>query len=698
MKAMRGRVVAMMTAGALLILPMSNRHVTRVVSRTAVGRPGDPRALYTPQQKEYWLSADEFGYIRPGLNVTVNSITNCGPGKNPVLDVSMTDDLGQPVDRNGAITPGAVGMEFILARYDADSRTFTNYTSIPFAAGAPPTPLHDVGGTWTDLDLGHARYTFGLALPASFDVTQTATLGIYANRQTTAIVGKDYDAPAVVQYFRPDGGTPSASQWDVLDINACNQCHNPLSMHGQFGPPIQDVKLCVMCHTPDFPVTQTGESLDFRRFIHKLHRGADLPSVQAGTPYVLGTADFSTVVFPQDVRNCATCHSGPNPPPGTGNWYTYPSRVACGACHDDVNFDTGVNHAGGVQADDSQCAGCHAVSAPGVFDSADAPTDAAHWVPYKSDQLFGLKMTILSVANAAPGKNPIVTFQVTDKNGKSLDPRPFDTLQFTMGGPTADYATLPISEDAQAGTSFDGTNAVYAFTHAIPTNATGTWAITSDVEVAVVITRPNALSPIVDFTESPLNPIYYVAITDPAPMLRREVVDLANCNKCHDRLAAHGGRRLNTEACVICHNPINDDSSRRPADQNPPESISFQRMIHRIHSGTNLTQDFTIYGFGGRKVNFNGVLFPGDRRDCEKCHVPDTEEVPASPPPGRQPVVTARDYFTPMQSTTAACLGCHDTQPAAAHAFLNNTALGGEGCATCHAPGAAFEVDKVHAR
>ena len=26
-----------------------------------------------------------------------------------------------------------------------------------------------------------------------------------------------------------------------------------------------------------------------------------------------------------------------------------------------------------------------------------------------------------------------------------------------------------------------------------------------------------------------------------------------------------------------------------------PESVSFQRMIHRIHKGTGLTQDFTVY-------------------------------------------------------------------------------------------------------
>jgi hypothetical protein len=54
-----------------------------------------------------------------------------------------------------------------------------------------------------------------------------------------------------------------------------------------------------------------------------------------------------------------------------------------------------------------------------------------------------------------------------------------------------------------------------------------------------------------------------------------------------------------------------------------------------------------------------------------------------------------------MQHYATACLACHDTQPAAAHAFTmtatfpNGTAA--EACATCHGTDAAFSVDQVHA-
>ena len=66
----------------------------------------------------------------------------------------------------------------------------------------------------------------------------------------------------------------------------------------------------------------------------------------------------------------------------------------------------------------------------------------------------------------------------------------------------------------------------------------------------------------------------------------------------------------------------------------PRKSIDFKRMIHRIHTGELLTQDYTIYGFGGSVNNFNHVLFPGDRRDCVTCHVPDTQQVLEDPPAG----------------------------------------------------------------
>jgi OmcA/MtrC family decaheme c-type cytochrome len=700
---LRSNLVAAIAAGALFVLPMSNTRVTRVVSRVGASNT-DPKALYDVHEKEYWLSTDEFDYVRPGFVITVNGITING-NLQPVVDVSYTDSLGVPLDRAGVLTPGAISMSFILAWWDPNARNYTSYTTRSQTSSITGVTAvqasADSGGTFQDLDIGHSIYTFKTKLPAGYDATATTTLGIYATRDTTAVLGKPYYAN-VEQDFVPNGA-PVTQAWDILSNAACNQCHNPLSAHGGSR---QDVKLCVLCHSPQTADPDTGNTVDFKVMVHKIHMGSNLPSVQAGMPYqIIGfqnsVNDFSTVVFPQDIRNCDTCHSGPTPPSQSANWYTFPSRAACGACHDDVNFTTGANHDGGPQSDDSQCASCHVIPAPGHYDDIDAPIGAAHWVPYKSDQLLGIQMTILSVTNSGPGQNPTVSYQVTDKNGNPMDPRPFDTLQFTLGGPTTDYSNPPISENAQAASSYNGSVATYTFSHAIPANATGTWTLTADVQLAAVITRPNALPPI-NTLETAANPIFYIAMTDPQPVPRREVVDVSHCNSCHDRLAAHGGRRVAVEECVICHNPSADDSSQRPAAELPAESIDFKRMIHRIHRGTNLTHDYTVYGYQGSVHTFNSVLFPGDLRDCQKCHTTDasgvgTEQVSGTPPPGLLPTTTAREWYSPMQHYATACLGCHDTQPAAAHTYTM-TAPFGEACAGCHAPTASFSVDMVHAR
>jgi len=198
-----------------------------------------------------------------------------------------------------------------------------------------------------------------------------------------------------------------------------------------------------------------------------------------------------------------------------------------------------------------------------------------------------------------------------------------------------------------------------------------------------------------------MNPIFNVAVTG-GLVPRRTVVQTATCNVCHDALALHGGQRQTTQECVICHNPTADDSPVRPAAAGPVESISFQRMIHRIHTGENLTQEYTIYGFGGSKNTFNEVKFPGDTTDCIKCHSAGTFTLPLAQTTIAS-VTTLRDNFSPQGPATSACLGCHDNRDAAAHAYLHTVTFPGstipaEACATCHGTGKDWDVARVHAK
>ncbi|HXM78264.1 MAG TPA: OmcA/MtrC family decaheme c-type cytochrome [Thermoanaerobaculia bacterium] len=684
----------------------SSRSATRVIAPR--GDAAENR--YGRTAAEYYLTAEQTDYVRPGFKIKINSVT-IGGNRKPVVDVTITDDLGQPIDRKGILTPGPVTLSFVLAWYEPSTRNYTTYATrkqtSPITGASADQPTSDSGGVYTDVDLGHFTYTFGTVLPSGFDMTKTHTLAAYGRRSMPAEVlnGKVYIDNDELD-FRPDS-QPVTAKWDeIQERNACNQCHNPLQAHGDVR---QDAKLCVLCHSPQNTDPDTGNLLDMRVFIHKIHRGKNLPSVQAGTPYhIVGNAqtdhDFSTVVFPQDIRNCQNCHEGRNPaqkPSQSDVWYTKPARAPCGACHDNIDWVTGANHPGGPQPNDLACASCHVPQGDSEYD---ASIKGAHTVPYRSKQLKGLNATILSVDNVGAGKKPVVTFKLTENDGTVLDPKPFgSSLNVLLGGPTTDYAIDPFRENA-SGATFSNGQAVYTFQNAIPASAKGSWAVA--IEARRTINLKKADGSIVEtYTEGAVNPVKYIAVTDPRPVPRRNVVVLENCNKCHDRLAttfSHGGQRIAIEECDMCHNPNASDKARRPADQNPPESIAFKRMIHRIHTGENLTQDFSVFGFGGVKNTFNEVRYPGDRRDCLQCHTSaSTFDLPL--PLGAIPVVTLRDYFSPQGPGTAACLGCHDNGDAAAHAFLNTVTFPGasspnEACATCHGAGKDWDVAKVHAR
>ena len=695
----------------IVTLPLL-RNASADSRKRSVSPPPAPTAKsFGPHELEAYMSNDGIAYIRPGLKIKVNSVT-VSSGKF-IVDLNLTDNFDQPIDRLGKTTPGAVSISYIMAGYDATTRHYTSFATRTVAA-APGTPgqgnsavqaTADSGGTTVDLETGHVKYTFKTTLPASFDPSKTCTLGIYATRNLTDQIGKNYYANVETD-FRPDGQPVAASQtWDKISTAACNNCHDPLAVHGGSR---QDVKLCVLCHQEQSTDPDTGNTVDLKVMAHKIHMGKNLPSVLAGKPYQIigfGNAvnDYSTVGLPMDIRNCARCHEGTNPaakPSQATAYLTNPSRAACGSCHDNVDWVTGANHVAGPQADDVACATCHIPDSGNEFD---ASVKGAHTIPLQSKQLLGIKASIVSVSNFKAGQKPTVIFKVTNNDGTPVDAGKFATFSPKLGGNTISYSKY-FSETANGKSTFDATagTTTYTFTNAIPADATGTWTVSADFRRNVTLKRADGKADIAlqESTAPGGNPIKYVALTGTV-VPRRTSVATANCNNCHAALALHGGQRGTVEECVICHNPTEGDQARRPASEGAPESVSFQRLIHRIHTGDNLTQDFTIFGFGGSKNNFNEVRFPGDRTDCIKCHV-STAAYSLPLQPGIASVTTLRDYFSPQGPATAACLGCHDNADAAAHAYLNTTTFGGttpqEACATCHGTGKDWDVVKVHAK
>jgi OmcA/MtrC family decaheme c-type cytochrome len=395
------------------------------------------------------------------------------------------------------------------------------------------------------------------------------------------------------------------------------------------------------------------------------------------------------VVFPADARRCTFCHEQ-NTGAKQATAYLNPTQAACGACHDNVNFATGANHADLIQISDNQCANCHTPDGEVEFDVS---VRGAHSIPEFSPSLPGITFELGSVTNAAPGSKPTVRFSIKTKGGTAVAPSQMSRLALVLAGPNTDYAAY-WSEDpiAAATANPDGTYS-YTFTNAIPAGAKGSYTI--GIEGYRNYTLLPGTTQTVTVRDAGINKQVYFSVDGSAVTARRSSVSLDACNKCHASLSLHGGNRNAIGQCVLCHNPATTDQSVRPAAQMPAQSIDLRTMVHKIHTGAEIGYDYTIYGRGSSVNNYNEVGYPGFRQNCTACHVNDSQQLPL--PAGLLEVTDPRGLLNPVGPESAACLSCHTTVYAASHALANTTRLG-ESCATCHGPNADFSVNRAHAR
>ena len=635
-----------------------------------------------------------------GLKVEVTGVI-IPPDNKPVVSLSLRDDQGIP------LPPESLeGYGFTIAQIIVDEKTgLSKYHNLlvhevegqPYEDGGETKQpvmakatqaFADNEGTWSALEDGTYTYVFANALTQPADPNLTTVLGVYAYKDGRATVANQ------VFTFVPSGGEPVASR-EVVTTAACNTCHNPLQAHGGIR---RETALCVTCHTDQTTDPETGNTVEFKVMIHRLHSGSRLPSVQNGTPYqIVGyhqtLIDFSKVVWPQDTRNCTTCHNGGAQ---SDNFKTMPNAAACTSCHDDVNVTTGENHPGGKQSD-GKCTGCHQADGNDFGPSV----TGAHTIPIDSSEVKGVNLEIVKVEGVTSGGKPAVTLKVSNNSGSSIAPADMDYLAVTFAGPTTDYTNrvtdVIFRKTADAPSASpnvqDLGNGAYRYTFqtALPSDATGTYAF--GLEGYVMETLQDVTDPV---RVAGFNPVVYVSLDGGDPVPRRQVVDRELCNACHKNLTMHGTIRQNTEYCVMCHNPLGTDEELRPEEAMPPASINFRVLIHRIHRGEEASNPAEIYGFGNKLNDFSDVVFPGDLADCETCHLPGTYRLPL--PDGVQPT-TILQADVPISTTPAiqsVCTACHDSNAVAGHAGLMTTAEGQETCEVCHGAGRDFDVVKVH--
>jgi OmcA/MtrC family decaheme c-type cytochrome len=307
-----------------------------------------------------------------------------------ITRVSVPDD-GRPVvelflrDENYYSLTGlpAGNIYFVLARLEpavngasstwhAITRRTEPFPGTPAPAPADPDHLTGTGptnqatieaataGAWVDQGKGVYTYKFAKSLQGDAGIPYDGSLPHRVGleiRLTPAIPANN-----AVYTFTPATNAPvNESGREIVDTATCNTCHEKLVVHGgaRF-----DLQYCVMCHESYSYDAQSGNSIDMKVMIHKIHAGESLPSVSAGRPYgIFGYGntfnDFGDVAYPQDLRYCETCHrESDTNTPQAGSWRQTVNAATCTSCHDTINFETGANH-GGVAATEDTCNACH---------------------------------------------------------------------------------------------------------------------------------------------------------------------------------------------------------------------------------------------------------------------------------------------------------------------------------------------------
>jgi OmcA/MtrC family decaheme c-type cytochrome len=677
------------------------------------------------------------------INVAVTGVTVPAGGGAPVVELELTNDAGQGLKglpaaniafAIGELSPGVNGgsseWQSYVTRADG---------GVPNVQATTETATE---GTYVDNLDGTYRYTFSKALtayPAGPTYSETAThrLGVEIRTSSGGFLSENIPANNAPYDFVPTGGAPTVTRL-IAGTATCNGCHQKLEVHGEAR---FDVEYCVLCHNPHSFDGNTGNSVDMKVLIHKIHDGINLANGYQIVGFGGSVNDFSDVEFPQDIRNCQVCHNESDPKtPQASNWRMVANRAACGTCHDDIDWANGGHPGGFTFTDDTQCLDCHGPNGT-VRNAAGklVQTPIAHEIPaLLASAEFAYN--VLDVTNTNTGQFPTVTFSVTNPLDNDT---PYDLANdpaFTACDGTSRLA-IDIAWSTAEFTNRDSGSApsqpvsisvLPGCGDTVNDNLDGTYSATSSVAVPATVSGSLSAAleghPWKDLNADGLtsqderiavtNAIRYAAIGTAPLTERRSVVDIAKCDKCHKQLSLHGGNRTdNPQVCVGCHNPNATDIARRTgqclatlgADDTP---IDFKRMIHAIHASGTIGVPFEVCGFAG--ANVFDFVYPGRLNNCEGCHKADTYY----PVDGSAVHGTTADAGTDVSSPTddtvispnaAVCSACHTSDLAKEHMEQNggdfaatkaaDSALisaGVETCGICHGPGRVADVKVMH--
>ena len=683
------------------------------------------------------------------INVQVTNVSVPAGGGAPTVSVLLSNDLDQ-----GLSGLPAANIRFVISQLtpgsNGGSSEWQSYVTRSSAGipNAQATTETATAGTYVDNGDGTYEYTFANALtdyPGApvFDASKTHRIGIEIRTNSGGFLPENIPADNAPLDFLPTGGAPLFTRL-IVDSDTCNACHDNLVMHGEAR---FDVEYCVQCHNPSSIDGDTLNTVDMKALIHNIHSArADYQIIGFG-----GTLhDWSDLVWPQDIRNCQTCHEEDDlNTPQASNWRLVSNRGACGTCH----YDDGVaasghdfaiedgTHPGGLQfTDDTQCVDCHGPNGTVVSSNTGrlVQVPVAHEILEKTaGEAFALN--ILNVTSTGQNEFPQITFSVTDPtNGDATydihADTPFTTcaggasrLAVNVAWSTTDFANIgsgnlpgtPVSMNPLAacgGASTDNGDGTFTVTSvtAIPATAVGTASIAIEGHPAVDVDGDGSFERI-----AVTNAVFYSPITDASAVPRRAVVDIQKCDDCHNQLSLHGNNRTDKpEVCVTCHNPNMTDVNQRGADPclttlgADDAPIDFKHMIHAIHTSGEVGKPYDVCGFRSSVHSFD-FIYPGRLNNCEGCHLADTyfpvdtTKVLGTTFDVNDPAILTDDRV--VSPNASVCSACHIEVLDIEHMKQNggdfNATKAADGtmissaietCDVCHGPGRTADVKVLH--
>ena len=170
------------------------------------------------------------------------------------------------------------------------------------------------------------------------------------------------------------------------------------------------------------------------------------------------------------------------------------------------------------------------------------------------------------------------------------------------------------------------------------------------------------------------NPTFDLVPNGTAIVTTKDDVTIAACNGCHDPLALHGGGRIDTKFCVICHNPTLPATTDNVTGLKAG-SLNLGPFVHRIHGDNTLTNK-TV----STTLDFNYVTYPQSILNCTTCHK------------------GTNDYWK-SRPTAESCGSCHTSVNFTTGAnHLGGAQPTDQFCALCHpASGPGSSVTNRHA-